>query len=150
MIRGRPTALYYYAFNKVTGLPVDSDGGNHTLYLTREKGGTGLSSLTTLADTPEWLGASGGRSGWYLINITISEGDYDSILFTGVSSTENVMILPQTHFPMRKELDRAGARLGGSKAVHVYDTGVSTFYDRDSEISFTETTNAGGTTATRA
>lgn len=45
---------------------------------------------------------------------------------------------------------RASVRFGGSKATHDYATGVSTFYDGDAVITFTETTNSPGTTATRA
>lgn len=79
-----------FAFNTSTGAPQTGDAANLTAYVGKD-GGT----LTALADTTATEMSSTNGAGWYSFDLAQAETNADKLLFTGKSTTANVVVVGQ-------------------------------------------------------
>lgn len=77
-----------FAFSTTTGAPKTGDAANITPYLSKDFG-----AVTALTDSSATEMSSTNAPGWYLFDVTQAETNADNILFTGKSSTANIVIL---------------------------------------------------------
>ena len=77
-----------FAFDSTTGAAKTGDAANISAYVSKDYG-----SVSQLADTSATELDSTNAKGWYLFDVTQSETNADYLLFTGKSSTSNIVIV---------------------------------------------------------
>lgn len=77
-----------YAYDYSTGAPKTGDAANLTFYVAKDGG-----SVTALADTSAAELSSTNAPGWYRCDLSASETNFDNALFSGKSSTSNVVVV---------------------------------------------------------
>lgn len=77
-----------YAYDYSTGAPKTGDAANLTFYVAKDGG-----SVTALADTSAAELSSTNAPGWYRCDLSAAETNFDNALFTGKSSTSNVIVV---------------------------------------------------------
>lgn len=87
--------LIVYAFDSTTNLPKTGDAANLTAYVSKDYG-----AVTVLGDTSATEMESSNAKGFYLFDLTQAETNADTLLFSGKSSTANVVVIamPATVF----------------------------------------------------
>lgn len=81
-----------FAFDSSTGAPKTGDAANLTAYISKDFG-----SVTALGDTSGTEMDATNAKGWYLFDVTQTESNADNILFTGKSSTANVIVVSKEY-----------------------------------------------------
>lgn len=87
--------LIVFAFDSTTNLPKTGDAANLTAYVSKDYG-----SVTALGDTSATEMDSTNAKGYYLFDLTQSETNADTLLFSAKSSTSNIVVIavPATVF----------------------------------------------------
>lgn len=87
--------LLVFAFDSTTNLPKTGDSANITAYVSKDYG-----SATVLGDTSATEVDSTNAKGYYLFDLTQSETDANTLIFTAKSSTANIVVIgvPATVF----------------------------------------------------
>jgi len=80
--------LQVFAFDSTTGAPVTGDAANITAYRSLDGG-----AVTVLTDTSAAELDATNAPGWYQFDLSQAETNGQSILFTGKSSTADVVVL---------------------------------------------------------
>lgn len=116
-----------YAFDATTGTPKTGDAANLTAYVSKDYG-----AVTALGDATATEIDATNAKGWYLWDLTQAETNADALLFTGKSSTANIVVVGQPIQTIPQSistLDAAGVRSAVGLASANLDTqlsGVST------------------------
>lgn len=82
-----------FAFDTTTGAAKTGDAANITAYVSKDHG-----SVTVLGDTSATEMDATNAKGWYLFDVTQTETNADTLLFTGKSSTANISIVGRPIF----------------------------------------------------
>lgn len=90
MFRNVATKVALFAFDYSTGAPKTGDAANLTAYVSKDYG-----TVTVLADTSATEMSSTNAPGWYLFDVAQGETDADALLFSGKSSTSNIVLVGQ-------------------------------------------------------
>src|SRR5438309_6263459 len=87
--------LIVFAFDATTNLPKSGDAANITAYVSKDYG-----TVTVLGDTSATEMDATNAKGYYLFDLTQGETDADTLLFSGKSSTANIVVVgaPATVF----------------------------------------------------
>ncbi len=80
--------MQLFAYDYSTGGPKTGDSANLTAYVKKDSG-----SLTVLGDTSATEVSSTNAPGWYEFDLTQGETDAVDLVFTGKSSTANVVVV---------------------------------------------------------
>lgn len=135
-VSGQNVALF--ALDTATGTPKTGDAANITPYLSKDGG-----SVTALTDSSATEMSSTNAPGWYLFDVSQTESNADNLLFTGKSTTADVVILGKEYctapqYFTTSWVDANGrmdvSKWGGSTAPvtninTIYNTDYSTVYD---------------------
>jgi hypothetical protein len=84
-------SLTLYAMNASTGLPVTGDAANQLYCVSKDDGS--IVAIAANSGVPTEIDATNAK-GLYKIALTQSETNGDKLLFTGRSSTSNVVVVP--------------------------------------------------------
>lgn len=89
--------LIVFAFDSTTNLPKTGDAANLTAYVSKDYG-----SVTVLGDTSATEMDATNAKGYYLFDLTQSETNADTLLFSAKSSTSNIVVIaaPATVFTL--------------------------------------------------
>lgn len=116
----------FYVYDSTTGLPKTGDAANLTAYVSKDYGAT-----TVLADTSATEQDATNAKGYYLFDLAQAETSADVLLFSGKSTTSNMVVLamPAAVFTVpanftKLVIDAAG--LADANAVKVGPTGGGT------------------------
>ncbi len=139
MIRGVAGYLFYFAFDKTTGLAETGDAANHTLRLSKDGGAN-----AALTNTPSEHDATY-APGWYKVLLTAAETSADDLRLFGTSSTSNILLdaAKETPFSIPDTsllgmIKRTAARFAGQTATRNTSTGAKTFKDLANTAVYTE------------
>jgi hypothetical protein len=88
MFKNVASKIALYAFDATTGLPKTGDAAQLSAYVSKDHG-----AVTALADTTATEVSAANAAGWYLFDTTAAESNADALLFTGKSSTANVVVV---------------------------------------------------------
>lgn len=80
--------LIVFAFDATTGLPKSGDSANITAYVAKDFG-----AVTVLGDTTATEMDATNAKGYYLFDLTQAETNGDALLFSGKSSTSNIVVV---------------------------------------------------------
>jgi hypothetical protein len=153
--------LIVFAFDSTTNLPKTGDAANLTAYVSKDYG-----AVTVLGDTSAAEMDSTNAKGYYLFDLTQSETNADTLLFSAKSSTANIVAIgvPATVFTEPANfhalsIDSSGrvdvAKVGGTSqtakdlgAINV--TNLNTLSGHDPGATLASTTNITAGTVTTA
>jgi len=79
-----------FAFDSSTSLPKPGDAANITVYVDKDWAGCNV-----LGDTSATEIESTNAKGWYLFDVTQAETNANALLFTGKSTTSNIVVVGQ-------------------------------------------------------
>lgn len=80
--------VIFFAFDSTTNLPKTGDAANITPYVSKDYG-----SVTAITDTSATEMDSTNAKGYYLVDLTQSETNADTLLFSAKSSTANIVVV---------------------------------------------------------
>lgn len=118
--------LLVYAFDSTTNLPKTGDAANITAYVSKDYG-----SVTVLGDTSATEADATNGKGYYLFDVTQTETNADTLLFSAKSSTANIVVLgmPAVVFTRPPNFSKGvidSAGLFDANAVKIGPTGAGT------------------------
>ncbi len=88
MFKNVASNVALFAFDSTTGAPKTGDAANLTAYVAKDWG-----AVTVLADTSAAEMSATNAPGWYLFSLAQAETNADVLLFTGKSSTSDVVVV---------------------------------------------------------
>ncbi len=104
--------LELYAYDYSTGAPKTGDAANLTAYLSKDAG-----ALTALGDTSATEISSTNAPGWYRFDLTQAETNFDNGLFSGKSSTANVVVVGSKERTLPPYFTTLGISATGAVAI---------------------------------
>lgn len=93
MFKNVASKVSLFVFDTTTGLPKTGDAANITVYLRKDYG-----TVTVLADTSATEADATNAKGWYDFDVAQAEANGDSLIFTGKSSTANIVVVGKEIF----------------------------------------------------
>src|SRR5436853_6554933 len=89
--------LIVFAFDATTNLPKTGDAANLTAYVSKDYG-----AVTVLGDTSATEMDATNAKGYYLFDLTQTETNADTLLFSAKSATSNIVVIgsPATVFTL--------------------------------------------------
>lgn len=98
-----------FAYDVTTGLPKTGDAANITAYVSKDFG-----AVTALADTSATEISATNAPGWYLFDLTQAESNADHGLFTGKSTTANVVVVGMSIYTLPNRFTSLGIDAAGA------------------------------------
>ena len=112
MFKNIAAKIALYAFDATTGLPKTADAANVSAYVSKDFG-----AVTVLADTTATELDATNAKGWYLFDTTAGESNADFVLFSGKSSTANVVVVARPIYTRPNNFGALGITAGGAVAI---------------------------------
>ncbi len=101
-----------YVFDSTTGLPKTGDAANITVYVSKD-----FAAVTALTDTSATEMDATNAKGWYLVDVSQSETNADTLLFTGKSSTANMVVVGSLIYTRPPYFSTLSITSGGAVSV---------------------------------
>jgi len=92
--------LTLYAFDASTGLPKTGDAANMVFYVSKDDGT--VTAIASNSGVPTEVDSTNGK-GLYKIALSQAETNADKLLFSGKSSTSNIVVLPSVIYTLPPE-----------------------------------------------
>jgi hypothetical protein len=118
--------LMVFAFDATTNLPKTGDAANLTAYVSKDYG-----TATVLGDTTATEMDSTNAKGYYLFDLTQGESNADTLLFSGKSSTANIVVVGAPAVVFTTPPNFSLASIDGSGRVDVAKVGGTSQTARD-------------------
>lgn len=100
--------FYVFAFDSTTGLAKTGDSANISVYLQKD-----FASPVQTTDTSATQVDATNAAGYYIVDASQAETNYDTIIVTGKSSTSNIVVIgaPAVIFPALAEVNTSVAAI---------------------------------------
>ncbi len=117
-------SLTLYAVDASTGLPKTGDGANMVFYVSKDDGS--VTAIASASGVPTEIDATNAK-GLYKIALSQSETNADKLLFSGKSSTSNIVVVPSVIYTV----DKTGYSLSTGGIDALYTRALTESYNAD-------------------
>jgi hypothetical protein len=101
-----------FAYDVTTGLPKTGDAANLTAYVSKDFG-----AVTALTDTTATEKSAANAPGWYDFDVAQAESNADHALFSGKSTTANVIVVGMPIYTLPNRFTSLGIDVAGAVLI---------------------------------